>query len=134
MNKRPTSVTVIAWLLIVLGGISILTTTAAINNPAVLEVMGRSPLPIGVQFAMTYAGLVIMIVCGVAMLKGRNWGRLLYVIWTGAGFVIGIFTSPVKGAMIPGLVVFIIACFFLFRPKANQYFAAPDPPGGPQDT
>ena len=125
MKKRPTSVTVIAWLLIVLGGLSILTTTAVINNPTALELMGKSPLPIGVQFAMTYAGLVVMIVSGVAMLKGRNWGRLLYVIWTAVSIVIGIFTTPIKAAMIPGVVVFIIACFFLFRPRANEYFAAP---------
>lgn len=134
MKKRPTSVTVIAWILIVLGGISILTTTAAINNPAALEVMGKSPLPVGAQFAMTYFGLVIMVVSGIAMLKARNWGRLLYVIWTAASFGIGVFTTPVKAAMIPGLVVFVIACFFLFRPKANQYFATPESPGGPQDT
>jgi len=125
MNKRPASVTVIAWLLIVLGALSILTTTTAINNPAVLEVLGKSPLPVGVQFAMTYAGLAVMIVSGVAMLKGRNWGRLLYVIWTGVSIVIGVFTSPIKAAMIPGVVVFIIACFFLFRPRANEYFAGP---------
>ena len=123
MEKRPTSVTVIAWLLIVLGALSFLTTTVAINNPAVHEVLGQSPLPIGVQFAMTYAGLAVMVVCGVAMLKGRNWGRLLYVIWTAVSIVIGLFTSPMKAAMIPGVIVFAIACFFLFRPKANRYFA-----------
>ncbi len=49
MKKRPTSVTVIAWILIVTGGVSLVATTAAINNPVTLELMSKSPLPIPVQ-------------------------------------------------------------------------------------
>jgi hypothetical protein len=58
------------------------------------------------------------------MLQGQNWARLLYVVWSAVGFVIGIVTSPIKAAMIPGLVVFVVMAFFLFRPKANEYFSS----------
>jgi len=123
MKHRPTSITVISWILIIMGGISLITSTISLNNPMAKELMSRSIMPISIQYLMIYVGLLIMIVCGIAMLKGQNWARLLYVIWSIIGFVIGIATSPMKAAMIPGIVIFLIAVFFLFRPKANVYFA-----------
>jgi len=94
-----------------------------IDNPAVRELMSKTPIPVPVQYAMACAGALIMLVSGVAILKGQNWGRWLYVVGTAVGFLIGIMTSPLKEAMIPGLVVFVVASFFLFRPKANKYFS-----------
>ena len=127
MRTRPTSITVIAWILIARGGISVITTTLMIdtvmNDPAARELLNKSPVPIPVQYAMTYVGLLAMLVSGVAMLKGQNWGRWLYVVGTALGFLIGILTSPIKEAMIPGFVVFVVVTFFLFRPKANKYFS-----------
>jgi hypothetical protein len=87
-------------------------------------------MPISIQYLMMYIGLLIMIVCGIAMLKRQNWARLLYVIWSIIGFVIGITTSPMKAAMIPGIVIFLIAAFFLFRSKANAFFAGTEVQSG----
>jgi hypothetical protein len=126
MQPRPTSITVISWILIVMGAISLISTTVMLNNPTVRELMGKNPIPIPLQFAISYAGLIIMIVSGSAMLKGFNWARLLYVIWSVVGFLVGIATSPVKLAMIPGLVIFLIIVFFLFRPAANAFFSPGD--------
>jgi hypothetical protein len=122
MKIRPTSITVISWILIVLAGISLITSTLMLNNPTAKELMARSPLPPSVQYVLMYLGLLVMITSGVAMLKGQNWARLLYVIWSAVGFLIGVVTSPLKMATIPGFVVYLIVVFFLFRPKANQYF------------
>ena len=121
--KRPTSVSVIAWILIVMAGISLISSTISLNNPTVKELMAKSPLPIPLQYVMFYLGLLISIVAGIAMLKGRNWARFLYVIWSIIGFTIGLVTSPMKAALIPGIVVFAVITFFLFRPKANEYFS-----------
>ena len=123
MKNRPTSVTVIAWVLIVMGGISLISTTVMINNPMAHDLMSKSPISIPVQYAMAYIGSLIMIVSGIAMLGGHNWARFLYVVWSAIGFVIGIATSPMKVALIPGFVVFVVIAFFLFRPKATQYFS-----------
>lgn len=124
MKERPTSITVIAWILIVMAGLSLITSAFYMNNPRARELMGRSPIPIPVQYLMTYVGLLVTLICGIAMLKGQNWARILYVIWYIIGFVVGIATSPMKVAMIPGSVVFVVIAFFLFRPIANEYFTA----------
>jgi hypothetical protein len=123
MKPRPTSITVISWILIVVGVISLITSTAALNNPMAKALMARSPIPLPVQYAMLYVGLLVTIISGVAMLKALNWGRLLYVIWSAAGFVINFATSPIKIAIIPGFLLYLVVVFFLFRPKANQFFA-----------
>lgn len=130
--KRPTSVSVIAWILIVMSAISLLTSTVSLNNPMARELMAKSLLPVPLQFVMLYVGLLITIVSGIAMLKGQNWARFLYVGWSAIGFVIGILTSPMKAAMIPGLVVFAVLTFFLFRPKPNEYFSTKDTADGAQ--
>jgi hypothetical protein len=91
-----------------------------------LEIMAKNPLPISIQIAIMYAGILITIVSGIAMLKRQNRARFLYIIWGAVSFVIGILTSPIKVAMIPSVVIFVIIVFFLFRPKANEYFSTKD--------
>ena len=122
MKTRPTSVTVISWVLVVWGGLSLITSTLMWKNPLTKEIMARGPLPVPVQYAMIYVGILVMIASGLAMLKGQNWARLLYVIWNPVGFLIGLATSPMKTATIPGLIIYAVIVFFLFRPKVNQYF------------
>lgn len=123
MIKRPTSINVIAWFLIVTSGISLIASTMSLSNPMTKELMAKSLLPVSLQLVMLYVGLLIAIVAGIAMLKGQNWARLIYVASSAIGFVIGIFTSPMKAAMIPGIVVLAVITFFLFRPNANEYFS-----------
>jgi succinate-acetate transporter protein len=124
---RPLSVSIIAWILIVTAGLALITTTLMINNPKVQELMGKSPIPVPLQYAMTYVGLAATIIAAVGMLKGCNWGRLLYVIYGAFGSLIGLITSPMKAAMIPSIVIFLLFIFLLFRPKANQYFSKAHP-------
>jgi hypothetical protein len=128
MNQRPTSITVIAWALIVVNALSLVVNTFTLQRPEAKELMSKSPIPVPVQFAMFYVGSAISIVAGIFMLRGRNWARLLYVIASGLGLIIGFATSPVKTALIPGTLMFAVVCFFLFRPKANEYFRAPAVP------
>lgn len=122
--KRPTSVTVISWILIVMGSISLIVSTMNLNNPAAREVLSKNPIPLGIQYVMMYAAILITLVCGIAMLKRLNWARLLYVGWNIFTFIVGLVTSPAKAMMIPGIILFLILAYFLFRPKANEYFKA----------
>jgi hypothetical protein len=121
-SGRPVSVTVIAWILLVTGGLSLVTSFFTMDNPQVRELMAKSPLPIPLQYVLMYLGLTISLVSGFAMLRGCDWGRKLYVGWSCVGFLIGFATSPMKFALMPGLVFFIVIVFFLFRPRANAYF------------
>ncbi len=128
MKERPTSITVISWILIVSGGLALIMNIVNLYNPMAQEMaqklMAKSLIPVNIQYIITYAGLLITLVCGIAMLKGKNWARLLYVGWSVAGFLIAMVASPLKAFLIPGIIFFSIIAFFLFRPKANEYFKA----------
>lgn len=126
MGQRPTTVTVIAWLLIVMAGLTLLSSALTLNNPMARDIMGRSPIPIPVQFAMALAGVVVMLISGVFLWRGKAWARLLYVAWNAVGLVVGFATSPMKTAMIPGLLVFLLITFFLYRPSASAFLAQTD--------
>jgi hypothetical protein len=126
MKLRPTSVTVVGWILIATGGISLLTipfSLKSLNDPAARALLEQSPLPISIQYILVFVGVLTTMTCGIAALKGQNWARFVYVIWNIIGFAVGFATSPVKLLLIPGLVIVSICAFFLFRPKANAYFA-----------
>lgn len=87
------------------------------------QLMSQSPIPIGIQLAMLFVGLMVTMVSGCFILRGEAWARLLYTIWSSLGLLIGGATSPAKLMLIPSVLVFGIVTFFLFRPKANEYFA-----------
>ncbi len=110
--------------MIAISGIALIINTAMLRDPMVIKMMAENPMPIPLQYVFTYLGLSISIVAGFAMLKGKNWGRLLYTVWGIIGFAVGMATSPMRIAMIPGMILFVIVVVFLFLPKANAYFAS----------
>lgn len=122
--RRPTSITVISWYLIVSAGIAIpgsLSTAATADGRQAMAAASSLPLP--VQLVMLFAGLLMSVVCGIAMLKGKNWSRFVYLGWSGVGVVIGLLTFP-PVAMLPGAIPLVLAACFLFLPRANQYFTS----------
>jgi len=124
MQSRPTSLKVVCSILIMSGPLAILPLfMGTMDNPHVVELMNKSPFPISVQYALMWSGALVTSVSGVMMLYRQNWARLLYVGWNILGIIIGLTTSPIKIMMLPGIVVFAIIAFFLFRPAANNYFA-----------
>ena len=123
MNDRPVSITVISWIIIVTSALSLASTLFLSTNPTAQELMAKSAIPVAVQYAMMFVGLVVGIVCGAFMLKGANWARLLYVGWSVVGFTITFITTPGRLMMLPGMIFFAVVVFFLFRPKANAFFS-----------
>jgi hypothetical protein len=124
MNERPKSITVVCWFLIISVAFSLIAIPWTINNPITQKIMAQSAIPISLQYAMMFVGLFITLLCSIAMLKRQNWARILYVVWNIIVIIYGIATSPMKAMAIPGLIVILIIAFFLFRPKANEYFKA----------
>jgi hypothetical protein len=129
MNKRPTSVTIIAWLFIVVGGVFL------IDSWNDLKVKGTL-----LQFILTFFQMLFPFISGIGLLKRQNWARFLYLICWILLFVIHILRNiyilrnPMTTGLIGGSVLFLITIFFLFRPKANDYFAGRDSINAPTET
>ena len=128
VQSRPTSVTVVSWILILMGAVSLVGVVSTLNNPQIkeqtAELIAHSSIPVPVQYAMSFGGMLVLIVSGEAMLLGQNWARFLYVVWNGVGFIVGLITSPMKLLMIPSGLVYLVLVLLLFRPRANQFFAS----------
>ena len=120
--ERPTSVTIISWILIVLGALGVLVAALMSNNPDVMEQMAKSKLGAGNQQIIGIVSSVVSIVSGYGMLQGKNWGRLLYVISTVIGIALNFYAMPMGGAEYLAIAIFVVVLFFLYRPAANAWF------------
>jgi hypothetical protein len=124
MQSRPTSLTVVCWILIVSGPLALASLfTGHMHDSNVAELMSKSALPISVQYAMMWLGALITSGSGIMMLYGQNWARLLYMGWAIFGIMIGLITFPFKIMLLPSIVGYGIIAFFLFRPATNAYFS-----------
>jgi hypothetical protein len=122
MEKRPLSVTIIAWFLIVTSIFSIFAFWSSFNNPVAAQIMAQSPLPRSVHMALAGFSIVFNLIIGAALLKRQNWARYAYVALGVLGIVLGFFTSPLKSAILLSLIFLAVITFFLFRKPANYWF------------
>jgi len=110
MNKRPLPVTLVSLLIAAAGVVGFVYHLNELNvrhpfqNDAVLVELVR----------------LVAIVCGVYMLRGRNWARWLAMAWIGIHVVVSGFHSFPEFAF-HGLL-FTVFGYLLFRPQATEYF------------
>jgi hypothetical protein len=121
--NRPRSVTIVAWIIIVLGIAGVLLSMRA-TSQGILTSM---------QLASLYIGLAVAIVSGIFMLHGKNWSRWFYVAWCIFGLAYATRTTPNPLLLIPGALKTAIIAFILFRGPANSFFsrASSQIPAGP---
>ncbi len=120
--KRPLSVSIISWYLVITGILSLGTLAMTFNDPEIAKVMAVNALPVPMQYLMYAAGILIAIASGMLMLNGNKLGRLLYVSWTAFSLAVTLISSPMKMVMLPGVLIFALIVFLLYRPNANAYF------------
>ena len=122
MSQRPRSVTVISWLLIVVGAVGCLTFTVSLSILTSRQLLAHGPMPLSVSIADAYLAIVVGIVSGIFMLKAANWARRLYVIFTGVSVVVTAALFGVSLSLLPGTLFYGIAVLLLSRPAVNEYF------------
>jgi hypothetical protein len=111
MNKRPISVTIISWIFIAIGVVTLAYELS--------ELKGHS-----FQSDDVWVGVVrfTAIVCGAFMLRGSNWARWLTMAWLAFHVVLSAFNSWHELAVHTALAA--VFAYFLFRAPANEYFRA----------
>jgi len=131
--KRPTSVTVIAWILIAVGGLHLLNAIGmGITEPS----FRMSVIPVSALLWISIRGS-IGVVSGIAILKGLNWGRLLYLcympIWiiilTSGSIYVWTQVRHLPLINIITVAFYITALVFLTRPNASAFFRSRDSVG-----
>lgn len=126
MKNRPLSVTIICWFIMISNAISILPLMGVFGseyNALTEEIMSQSPMPVVVQKGFAFTGIAISIICGFYMLQAHNWARMLFVAASVVGLIVGFINAPLKSVLIPGVVLFGVMTYFLYRPNTREYFS-----------
>jgi hypothetical protein len=131
MQTRPLSVTFVGWILMILGTLELWQTFSLLlailnGGPDVKIIFSYSTLPIPVQWAFIAAGAVIALLCGLYILKGSNWARILYPSWVAFCYILEILIEPGKDISLSDFIFLFLICLILFLPGANKYFASRD--------
>ncbi|MCL6679072.1 hypothetical protein LZ519_07045 [Sphingomonas sp. RG327] len=125
MEKRPLSLTIIAWVLVILAllglaGIVMATTSAELAA----KMAEQSNMPLPFQQAWTAIGAIVTLVVAYGIWKGQPWSRVLYVAWGVIGIVVGYLVGSPGYGMILGVVILVVISAFLFTNRANEWFNA----------
>jgi hypothetical protein len=134
--SRPTSVTVVSWIVIVFcvfglyGMVSSLRMMQSgeyeriMADPRLAAALKDLPKPSMANVVIGTAALVAELIAGILMLKGNGLGRTIYVTAIGLGMASSLVMGIPLRFLLPSLVVngILVACMFL--PSANAYYAA----------
>ncbi len=121
-SKRPRSVTLIAWYTI---GNSLLHAAMfpeLINTSVGRKVLHAVGIPLSVAIGWTLASSLTHVIAGVAMLRQRNWGRLLYLSFVPMALAL---TMALYGVQLYDVLAIVMyGCFFivLMRPSVAAFF------------
>ena len=123
MNTRPCSITVIAWIFIIVGAASLFSHS--------LTAFNQSTPPSFSELGPALGLAILGFVGGVFLLRGKNWARWLLIFWMATHVGISLMHSW-KEVLVHAVFLVVLACF-LFSPKASAYFrnASPDAPPAP---
>jgi hypothetical protein len=127
MYRRPVSVTIVAWVIIILAGFSCLATFGQMllsNDPQLDMKMGKNPLPYSVEIPLSATSAILGLVSGINMLQRANWARWLYVAMCIGLTIFDIFACPQITGMLAPLAFHGVMILFLFLPAANEYFSS----------
>lgn len=124
MEKRPLSLTIIGWFLVVTSLFSLYSVLTMGSNELAMRMLDDMGVSLRFQQAMGVIGTIIALVSAYGIFKGLPWSRVLYVGWGIIGLAIGFFTSPMRSVLILSLIFLAVIAYFLFRPTADRWFAA----------
>lgn len=121
--KRPTSITVIAWFLLISSGLSLVAVPYYMSNSELLDALKQTTsLPPMTLMIITLINTAATFAAGIGMLKGKGWSRALYVAVTVIGLVITGVTTQAPTSLLPGVIISLIIIVLVFRPKASAFF------------
>ena len=124
MEKRPLSLTIIAWILIIFGLFGLYSAATMSSNPMVVKMLANSPVPLIFNQIWSVIGCIVGFVCAYGILKGMPWSRVLYLVWGILSLAVGAYISPIKYVLVFSLIILVVICAFLWTNAANDWFQA----------
>ena len=138
-RERPKSVTVIGWIIILWNGLYLLNAMPLCFQAYFSETYGRSVL--GISATIVFIAIFgAILVSGIAILKGNNWGRILYLLTAPIVIVFGCLSFLFFWVHMPVLLIllhvsikialpvifYVVVLISLKKPAASAFFAHRD--------
>lgn len=105
---RPFVITVLGWLFIVAGVAEFVLHAVRIHRPMQAWDIGIPLLEL------------VLVACGIFLLRGSNWARWVTVVWIGGHVGVGFLNSFRRGMI--HTIIFLIFTWILFRPEVSAWF------------
>ncbi len=125
IRKRPTSVTIISWILIIFSVIGLAGTFIEMKSSGYDAALAMGHLPVAFlkvyQLVCGFVGLL----SGVFMLKGAAWARWLYIGWGAFGILVNFVNFGFTLFALPGLVTYTLLTAVLLRKNSSDFFSGP---------
>jgi hypothetical protein len=120
MEQRPRSITIVSWIFIIFGAITLLSGLLPFREITSAQLVADLK-----GHWMVHLSRIAAIVSGVFMLYGRNWARWLLVAWILFHIVLSALHSLTQ--LLLHAVIFTVILFFIFRRDASAYFSSSQP-------
>lgn len=123
-RKGPTSLTVAGWAIVVLHLLGALSIVSLLQNPASAQLLANFRFPVWATLTFGLVSNLINVAIGIAVLDGRAWSRVAYVVVFLLGIVVTLLNAPFWAyvTMLPGIVIFGVIVYVLYRRPASEYF------------
>lgn len=121
--KRPISVAISCWFLILSSLLSLASAYLGRNDPAMLAGMTHGAIPVEAQYVMMLFSLGLTLVTALAMLQRQRGARTVYLVWGVIDIAFCLATLPLKMNVLPGALMLAVTCAFLYSPKSNAWFS-----------
>jgi hypothetical protein len=89
MQKRPLSMTIIGWFLIVFSLFGLYGILTMGSNPVAMKMLEQAHISLLFQQVWGVINCIVTLICAYGILKGQPWSRVLYVGWGIVGIVVG---------------------------------------------
>jgi hypothetical protein len=119
-TTRPRSVTVAAWLFIVVGAGGIAKDVLPLVAPGAAAAFEALLAEGWLGLSLIWLVRALAVVGGLYVLRRRNWARWLLAAWMVFHIVLSLFHSPLEAAA--HVAIFSGLGYALFRPQASNYF------------
>lgn len=120
MMQRPRSITVIAWIFLVVGAVGLLKdlwpllSANAVSQLAKLKADGLADL------GPAWTSRLLAILGGIGLLRGYNWARWLLVVWMAFHFGLSVLHSWEE--LLVHAAVFAPILYLLFTRSSTSFF------------
>jgi len=118
---RPPDLALAAWIIIVYPALRLLFVLGALAMPESAGALAEENLPAGLVLGVSVLTSLLPIACGLAILAGRGWGRIVYTIGWPALTAYSWFAVSFEWMQLLSVAIYALVVYVLFQRSATAY-------------